>query len=296
MLPGSWLLSPSTAFVPSLCAPLRPMMMKDIDANARISQLEEHVRRHPYELGAKSIGNHSFYSYRHSNRLFSAQTGESIQSFAAKIRLQKAAEYLKYSSKDMLDIALLVGYETSASFSKAFKKGFGISPTAYREKHKNTDYLALLEDSKIGYRVGKLSLPDVQCKKVLFDLGMPAADFYELIKAHVKELSPHPTDFLLLWDEDPETLQLSQGRCFVAIQGGTLPSADTPPVIEGKYAQFESASLDKVGYQSCHKLAFMVLEQDEVPMRESTYVEFFSSSSLQHIALFFPYKMALAIE
>ncbi|NRB47993.1 MAG: helix-turn-helix domain-containing protein [Saprospiraceae bacterium] len=97
--------------------------MKEYDINTRISQLEEYLRRNSHELERDAIPDHSFYSYRHSNRLFSLQRGESIKTFANKIRLQKAAEYLRYSRRSIFNIAIEIGYESSASFSKAFKEG-----------------------------------------------------------------------------------------------------------------------------------------------------------------------------
>ena len=45
-------------------------------------------------------------------------------------------EYLKYSYRNILEIALTVGYESTAAFSKAFKKLYGQSPNAFRQANK----------------------------------------------------------------------------------------------------------------------------------------------------------------
>ena len=74
----------------------------------------------------------SFYSYRNINRIFAALHQETIGQFIKRLRLEKAAEYLKYSDKAISDIALEIGYSDLAAFSKAFKGKFQCSPAVFR--------------------------------------------------------------------------------------------------------------------------------------------------------------------
>ena len=64
----------------------------------RVELLEEHIRG-AEKTTSESVSANSFYSYRHANRLFTSEKGESIQSYSNKIRIQTAAEELKYSMK-----------------------------------------------------------------------------------------------------------------------------------------------------------------------------------------------------
>lgn len=67
------------------------------------------------------------------HRLFSAYMGETLGEYITRLRLQKAAEKLRYSDKPITDIALDSGYDNSSSFSKVFNQVMGQSPSHYRK-------------------------------------------------------------------------------------------------------------------------------------------------------------------
>ncbi|MDF1666055.1 MAG: helix-turn-helix transcriptional regulator, partial [Planctomycetota bacterium] len=64
----------------------------------------------------------------HFHRIFADATGWPIQSYIRKRRLTEAANRLKSSDCSILHIALAYGFESQASFSKAFKRQFGLAP------------------------------------------------------------------------------------------------------------------------------------------------------------------------
>ena len=66
-------------------------------------------------------------------RVFLQQLGLPPAKFLTKIRLQQAAYLLKSTQKSVLEIALAVGYQTEAHFSKAFKNAYQLSPSQYRK-------------------------------------------------------------------------------------------------------------------------------------------------------------------
>lgn len=59
-------------------------------------------------------------------------TGQSTQQHIQHKRLEKAKELLSTTSLDVTQIAYILGYEYSQSFSKFFKKNTNISPLAFR--------------------------------------------------------------------------------------------------------------------------------------------------------------------
>lgn len=81
------------------------------------------------------------YSYRNINRIFQAIHGETIGKYIKRIRLEKAAEYLKYSAHKIADIAFEIGFEDIASFSKAFKNRYNATPSAFRKRCKTLEAL-----------------------------------------------------------------------------------------------------------------------------------------------------------
>lgn len=63
---------------------------------------------------------------------FSKLLGEPPIRYLARLRLQTASHRLKASSESIARIALNVGYESEAAFSRAFKREFGEPPAAWR--------------------------------------------------------------------------------------------------------------------------------------------------------------------
>lgn len=64
---------------------------------------------------------------------FTRMVGESPKSYLMNWRMQRARRLLTESKLSMQVIAENTGYASEASFSKAFKQNFGISPGAYRK-------------------------------------------------------------------------------------------------------------------------------------------------------------------
>lgn len=69
----------------------------------------------------------------HFHRIFADTTGWPLQSYIRKRRLTEAACALKQSDQTILQVALDHGFESQASFSKAFKRQFALSPGKYRQ-------------------------------------------------------------------------------------------------------------------------------------------------------------------
>jgi AraC-like DNA-binding protein/DNA gyrase inhibitor GyrI len=69
----------------------------------------------------------------HFARLFLAYTGETPFAFLRRIRLTNALRMLAEQPRSpVTEIALSVGYETSAAFNKVFKKSLNINPSDFR--------------------------------------------------------------------------------------------------------------------------------------------------------------------
>jgi AraC family transcriptional regulator len=73
------------------------------------------------------------FSEFHFHRIFSAISGETLNNFTNRIRLEKAARLLRYSDQNLTDIALECGFSSSAAFSRAFRSGYHTSPSQFRK-------------------------------------------------------------------------------------------------------------------------------------------------------------------
>lgn len=56
--------------------------------------------------------------------------------YLARLRMQVAARHLRESLTPIARIALEAGYESEASFNKAFKRAFGAPPAAWRREQR----------------------------------------------------------------------------------------------------------------------------------------------------------------
>ncbi len=85
------------------------------------------------DINIEKIEKVSFYSYRNINRIFQSLHNETVGKYIKRIRLEKAAEYLKYSNLQISKIAIDIGFSDVAAFSKSFKKKFLCSPLTFRQ-------------------------------------------------------------------------------------------------------------------------------------------------------------------
>jgi AraC-like DNA-binding protein len=58
--------------------------------------------------------------------------------YLTRWRMQLAARALSASGAKVSAVANMVGYESEAAFSRAFKKAVGLSPAAWRSRHAST--------------------------------------------------------------------------------------------------------------------------------------------------------------
>lgn len=75
-------------------------------------------------------------SEKQTGRLVKKMFGTDFQSYLTEIRLKNAKRLLKETNDEIQSIAERVGYKSYNGFYLAFKKFFGITPFAYRKKHR----------------------------------------------------------------------------------------------------------------------------------------------------------------
>ena len=64
--------------------------------------------------------------------LFKHETGTTLSQYLKMVRLRQAEMLLRTTFLSMKEIAKLLGITSHSSFARAFKKTYGVSPTAYR--------------------------------------------------------------------------------------------------------------------------------------------------------------------
>jgi len=83
------------------------------------------------EIDSRSLARSARTSVPTLFRKFRSDTGMTPREYIVRRRMDEAKTMLRRGEYKVGDIALLIGYEDSASFSKAFKSHTGYSPTEY---------------------------------------------------------------------------------------------------------------------------------------------------------------------
>jgi AraC family transcriptional regulator len=100
----------------------------------RVAGVVKYIQNHIDEpLTRDVLADVAGFSIPHFHRIFTAQTGENIASYVRRVRLERAGRKLRMGAVDITQVALAAGYETHATFSKAFKQQYGLSPSQFRQ-------------------------------------------------------------------------------------------------------------------------------------------------------------------
>lgn len=100
-----------------------------------VDEMDAAIRRHEdgaltLETLARQLG----YSEFHLARKFREVSGLSFRDYLRRRRLALAAIEVRDSERSLLDIALDYGFSSHEAFTRAFRKLYGVTPSAYRSR------------------------------------------------------------------------------------------------------------------------------------------------------------------
>ena len=86
------------------------------------------------QLSLEIIANVGFYSPFHLHRIFKAITNETLNSYITRKRIEKTASILLHQKTvSITALSLQYGFNSNSSFTRTFKKFYGISPSDFRK-------------------------------------------------------------------------------------------------------------------------------------------------------------------
>lgn len=85
------------------------------------------------ELGLDALSHHAGLSPAHLHRLFKIVVGETPKQYVARTRIERSAFRLMVQDSSLLDIALDSGYRNHETYTRAFRRRYGVSPSQYRD-------------------------------------------------------------------------------------------------------------------------------------------------------------------
>ncbi|MBP8082642.1 MAG: AraC family transcriptional regulator [Spirochaetes bacterium] len=197
-------------------------------------------------LSLEVLSKHAGLSKFHFHRIFSAFTGETLYGFILRLRIEKAASLLVLNGKkNLTDIAFSCGFNDSATFSRAFKKHFGISASSWKKAENSkihqdfqnkTDYSGSIERLKkkvIPINAELKTIPEMTIAYVRYT-GKYKGDaelFHSLFKRILSWAEPRGFALkgmkqVIIYHDSPEITDESKLRlsCGIVVPHGTKPS------------------------------------------------------------------------
>nr|WP_193372827.1 AraC family transcriptional regulator [Paraburkholderia phytofirmans] len=99
----------------------------------RIHRVTDYIRANlDGDLAISELAAQAGLSSFHFARVFRRETGETPHQYVSRLRLEEAARLLRATDQTVLQIAIAVGFENASHFSVQFKRGYGVTPLAYR--------------------------------------------------------------------------------------------------------------------------------------------------------------------
>lgn len=96
-----------------------------------IHYMQENIQQN---LTLEQLSSYFKYSPSHFSMLFQKDTGVSPINYFIRLKIQKACQYIELTNLKINKIALKLGFEEPAYFSRLFTKIMGITPSEYRRQ------------------------------------------------------------------------------------------------------------------------------------------------------------------
>ncbi|WP_299247727.1 AraC family transcriptional regulator [uncultured Aquimarina sp.] len=116
--------------------------------NLALRYIDEHLDG---DLSLETVANIALYSPFHFHRIFKAVIGEPLNAYVNRRRIEKMASVLMHKKEvNITELSLQYGFNSNSSFTRAFKKFYGVSPTEFRKQLPGKFSKIGITESKIG--------------------------------------------------------------------------------------------------------------------------------------------------
>ena len=97
----------------------------------------DYIQQHFAEpIALETLASLATFSPSYFSRLFKTCTGIGVTEYIQQVRVHRACELLRETSRSVPEISEEIGYGDANYFGKVFKRQIGVTPAAYRKKHR----------------------------------------------------------------------------------------------------------------------------------------------------------------
>ena len=161
-----------------------------------VDYIEKHLDQ---KIELRAVSKAAGMSHAHFQRTFRALTGDTLSTYVRMRRMAKALDLLLSTDRRVLDIAVGAGFESQEAFARAFKRTFGITPTAYRQlgqRHRFLKKVRFDEDYLLHVSTSVTLTPELTERPQMQLVGLLTSFFgRESEKNNLGEVLPR------LWDD-----------------------------------------------------------------------------------------------
>lgn len=145
----------------------KSMEAYETENDSRMREIMQYILANlDQEISLNELADQMFVSASTLSRIFKKNTGVYFADYVMQLRVKMALGLLKHSEQNMTQIAMVSGFNNSASFNRAFRKTMGITPSEYRDSYRENEAekegLEDEQETKIreelkekGYELGK---------------------------------------------------------------------------------------------------------------------------------------------
>lgn len=124
--------------------------------------MEDHLLE---DISAETVAQSIFTSSAYFQKIFSIVTGFTVSDYIRNRRLSLAGEEISVKKTKVIDAAFQYGYESPESFTKAFTRFHGVTPSAVRKASCQLNYFSPLNikiDIEGGFIMSRRLIPNVE--------------------------------------------------------------------------------------------------------------------------------------
>lgn len=255
----------------------------------RLQQVVSYLRtKYNQKIIIEDLEELSNFSYRNLQRIFKAYYNETIGAYVTRVKVENSAKMLLFTNDKIKDIADNIGYSDVQSYTKSFKKHFGISPAIYRNKK---EQILQKNNSKkhtiMPFFEDRITVLD--CKKVLYKTYK--GDYYHhkidevwsnlLLEATAININTNEgISFGIIWDEPiiSESIIYNYDACLVINNTSEILNKKfkVKTIPKQKYAVFTHIGNYKSISKTYDKIFSNWIFTSEKEVSEKPFLEFYT--------------------